>query len=285
MYEKRFGLKRRPFPTTLNLACYYPATPHEQVLAAQLRALHDEEGMTLVVGEAGVGKTLLAQILLDRVGDVFDSAFLTNSHFADRTALLQAILYDLGLPHEHCSEQELRLRLTDHCLRLSGEGRRALLVVDEAQNLSDDHLEELRLLGNLEAEHKTIQIVLLAQSSIFETLEQPRLASFRQRLVARGTLAPLGAEEAMDYLLHHVRWAGGRAEAIFDEEGLATLARGCRGVPRLLNQAGHQALTLADSGDMGMIDTEIALEALASLGLHADEDEGADNELKLRQAA
>ena len=182
-----------------------------------------------------------------------------------------SILYDLCLPYEVASEQELRLRLTDFLLKTRQQGKKTLLVIDEAQNLQLDHLEELRLLGNLEAgSTRAVQIVLLGQPSFVDIVRLPELAPFRQRLDVRLTLEPLGVEESLDYLLHHVRLAGGRPERIFDEAGLDVLARGTHGIPRLLNQAAHQALMLADAGELPQVDAEAALEALSLLGLEAE---------------
>ncbi len=159
-------------------------------------------------------------------------------------------------------------------MQTSGAGKRTVVILDEAHHLSADLLEELRLLGNLEAGgKKAVQIVLLAQPALLETLARPTLAALNQRLVVRATLEPLGVEEALDYLLHHLRQAGGRPERIIDEAGFEVLARGTRGIPRLLNQAGHQALLLADAADLAIVDAEAALEALALLGLETAEDD------------
>src|SRR5437870_3290525 len=109
MDENRFGFKCRPFPPTPDTALYYPATLHESALAALQRGIAGDEGFVLLTGEPGSGKTLLGYILLERLDENTASAFLTNSHFADRAALLQATLYDLGLPHDGDKEQILRL--------------------------------------------------------------------------------------------------------------------------------------------------------------------------------
>jgi type II secretory pathway predicted ATPase ExeA len=270
MYEKDFGLRRRPFPATPDRAFYYPATCHEAALARLLRALGEDEGFALLTGAPGTGKTLLCHCLLDRLGADTASAFLTNSHFPDRASLLQAILYDFSLPYEDGGEQVLRLRLTDYLLKNCAEGRRALLLVDEAQHLSADLLEELRLLGNLEAgQGKAFQIILVGQPALLQTLARPELAACNQRLAARATVEPLGVEEGVDYLLHHIRVAGGKPESLLEEPALEILARGAGGVPRVMNQAGHQALSLAHQAEMNRVDAEAALEALAMLGLES----------------
>jgi type II secretory pathway predicted ATPase ExeA len=272
MDENRFGFKRRPFPPTPDTELYYPATAHESALAALARGIAQDEGILVLTGDPGVGKTLLGYVLLERLDKEAASAFLTNSHFADRSALLQAILYDLGLPHENASEQGLRLRLTDHLLKNCAAKKRTILVIDEAHHLNADLLEELRLLANLEAgSGKALQIVLLAQPKILQMLQQPGLESLQQRIVVRAALGALEVEEAYDYLLHHLRLAGVKPEKILDETALETIARGTHGIPRCLNQAAHQALVLAEEGELPKVDAEAALEALSMLGMAPDE--------------
>jgi general secretion pathway protein A len=276
-----FGLNRRPFPATPDPACYYPADGHEQALARLLHGLADGEGLVLLTGAPGVGKTLLCLRLIERLGEGTATAFLTNSHFQNRAGLLQAVLYDLSLPHEGRGEQEMRLALTDQLLKRFAAGRGPLvLVMDEAQHLDPDLLEELRLLGNLEAPGgRALQVVLSGQPSLSETLSRPELAALRQRLAVRAELGPLGLEEAADYLLHHLRAAGARAERVILDEAVELLARGAAGVPRLLNQAAHKALTLAFEAEAEAVDAEAVLEALASLGLEAEltaDDDGVD---------
>src|SRR5688572_18953169 len=220
MDQNRFGLKRRPFPPTPDTELYYPATTHESALTHLQRGISDDEGILLVLGAPGIGKTLLGYTLLERLGEATTSAFLTNSHFADRSALLQAILFDLGLAYDG-SEQTLRLRLTEQLLKTCADKRRTIVVIDEAQHLTADLLEELRLLANLEAgSGKAVQFVLMAQPCILETLQEPQMAALQQRIAVRSTLEALGADEAYDYLLHHLRLAGGKPDKIFDETAL-----------------------------------------------------------------
>jgi type II secretory pathway predicted ATPase ExeA len=268
MVETHFGLRQQPFPSTPDPGSYYPATTHERGLGRLLRGLADGEGLLLLTGAPGLGKTLLGQCLVERLGPEVHPVMVTNGHIRDRVGLFQAILFDLSLPYEGKGEQELRLALTQQLLQTFAAGQPTILVVDEAHHLSPDLLEELRLLGNLEGRSgKALQVVLLALPSFLDLLKRPELSAFRQRLAVRAELQPLGVQEAADYLLHHVRSAGGKPARVFSDEALELLARATGGVPRLLNQAAHQALTLAAEVGQGEVDVEVTLEVLNQLGL------------------
>src|SRR5262249_49950400 len=153
-----------------------PATGHEQALAHLLQAIADDESLAVLTGAPGTGKTLLCHCLLERLGPDVTIAYLTNSHVEGRIGLLQAILYDLSQPYSGRTEQELRLALTEFLLDNYRAGRRTVLIVDEAQNLQPDLLEELRLLGNLEGRQgRAVQVLLVGQPSLLETLRLPSL--------------------------------------------------------------------------------------------------------------
>ena len=270
MYESHFGLRARPFRPVPDAGSYYPATGHEQALDRLLSALRDGEGIALLTGPPGTGKTLLCHILLERLGEGYDVAFLTNSHVGDGAGLVRTILHDLSLPFEGKGDQELRLGLTDRLLQTYAQGRHTLVIADEAQNLPPDALEELRLLGNLEGrDGRAVQVLLLAQPEFLDPLRMTSLPALRQRISVGARLAPLSVEEAADYLFHHVRAAGGRPDKVFADEAISVLANGTKGVPRLLNQAAHQALGLACKAGMEQVDAEAAVEALALCGLEA----------------
>jgi type II secretory pathway predicted ATPase ExeA len=272
MYTTHFGLRQRPFRSAPDPAAYYPSGPHEAALHLLLDALADGDGLALLTGDPGTGKTLLATILLDRLGEQASCVFLTNGHLTRRADLFQAVLYDLGLPYAGLSEQELRLALTDRLLADFAAGRKTVLVLDEAHHLPPDVIEELRLLGNLETRAgRAVQIVLVAQPPILDTLRRPELRAVAQRLTARAELGPLTPEEAADYLLHHLRQAGARPEALIGDDALGLIARATGGLPRLLNQAANLALALTYQAGAGRVDAEGALEALARLGLEAEE--------------
>lgn len=282
-----FGLKDRPFKPRPDLGSYYPATGHEDALGRLRSALADGEGIAVLTGEMGTGKTLLAQCLLDRLGEDTVTALITNSHFGRRADLLQAILYDLSLPYEGKCEQELRLALTDFLLARHVAGQMTLIVIDEAHLLPASVLEELRLLGNLESPRgKAVQVILIGLPSLNETLNRPELAPLRQRIVTRVSLEPLGLHEAADYLLHQLRVAGARPDALIADEAVELIARAAGGIPRVINQVAFEAFAQTAKAGAGRVDVEGALEALAVFGLETDdaESEPADESPRLLAA-
>jgi type II secretory pathway predicted ATPase ExeA len=268
-----FHMRLRPFRASPDTRFYYPSAAHEAVLGQMQQALEDDAGLVLLTGAPGTGKTLLAHVLLERLGANVCSALITNCRFAGRRDLLQAILFDLGLPYQDKSEQELRLILTENALKNYSAGQPTVIVLDEAQDLSIDLLEELRLLSNLDTSRgKAVQVVLIAQSPILLTLRSPELAVFAQRLHIRLHLDSLDVHEAGDYLRHQLRVAGADADSILSDEALSLLAKYTSGLPRMLNQAAAQALHFAQMQQVESVDAEAALEALNSLGLEVELD-------------
>lgn len=268
MYERHFALRQRPFPNVPDAACYFPAAGHEETLACLSQGLDLGEGMVMLTAEPGLGKTLIAHRLVERLAAGIVPVLLTGSRMHGSSALLQAILFDLSLPYEGKSEQELRLALTDALLKTFQGGGRTVLIVDEAHHLTPELLEELRLLGNLEAHGgKAVQVVLVGLPSLTRTLRRSELAIVRQRLVVRATLTPLTQQESAEYVRHHVKLAGGNVDRLFTSEAVDLIAENCKGVPRLLNQASHQALLLACAAGADAVDAEAAHGALEVLGL------------------
>jgi type II secretory pathway predicted ATPase ExeA len=285
MYTTHFGLRERPFRAAPAAHAWYPASGHEAACAELQQGLDDGEGLLILTGEPGTGKTLLLHRLLEQQTSGRVPVLVTHCQLASRADLLKAVLFDLGLPYEGRGEQELRLALTDALLEGLKGGRPLLLACDEAHHLSPDLLEELRLLGNVETRSgKGLQVILAGQPTLLTTLQRPDLAAFRQRVTVRATLGAWSVEEAADFLLHQLRQAGGRAEALITEEALELLARGSGGVPRLLNQAAHQAFRLAALAESRRVDAEAALEALSALGLAPAEAEGMSDSAALKIA-
>jgi type II secretory pathway predicted ATPase ExeA len=268
MYDTRFGLRRRPFRPTPDTDAYFAAATHEAALRQLRRALDDDEGLILLTGDAGTGKTLVARRLLEGLDEPVRCVLLTNSHVARKGDLLQAILFDLGLPYQGLTEQVARLAVTESCLEHYRQGGKTLIVVDEAHHLSADVLEELRLLSNLEGKDgKAVQVLLVALPEIDAAIDEPGLLALRQRLTVRAKLGPLDPDESAEYLRHQVTTAGGKPERVFGEDVLDILSHAGGGIPRVLNQAAHLAFVLADEAGQSAVDAEAAVEAVTRLGL------------------
>jgi len=263
MDDEWFGMTHRPFRPMPDAASYYPATGHELAFATLQDALECDEGIVVLVGEPGVGKSLLAQRLADSLPDSFQCAYITHARLEHRADLLRTFNYDLGLPHEQLDEHELRLTLTDHILKHYQNGERTLLLIDEAHHLPADLLEELRLLSNLSgSEGYAVQVVLIGLPRLLDTLQDAMLDSLRQRIAITCQLPALEPDEVADYIVHHLRVAGGRPERIITADALAFVAQAIGGVPRMINRFGTSLLKRAMQQGLRRIDRDIAIEEL-----------------------
>ncbi|MBX7103212.1 MAG: AAA family ATPase [Gemmataceae bacterium] len=259
-----FGMSFRPFATGPDPAGYYPAPAHDEALALVVTALLNGEPVVSLTGEPGVGKTLLAHLAVSQLPGDTITAFVTHGSFERRADLLQAIMYDLGLPFAGRPEQELRLALTDFAYSNLRDGRRLLIVLDEAHLLSPMLLEEIRQFGNLETPRgRAVQVILVGLPGLLMTLERPELAPLAQRLTTRARVPAFQLQESIEYLGFQVERADAHPDEVFSDEAVEVIARGCRGIPRLLNQATLAALRIATKAGLKTIDVEAALEAMA----------------------
>ncbi|MEY4613430.1 MAG: hypothetical protein RL179_1403 [Planctomycetota bacterium] len=270
----------RFFPSTPNPSCYYPSTVHEVALAGLVKALEYGEPFALLIGQPGLGKTLLAQVLLERLENPKAVAFLPHARFENSQGLLQGILFDLGLRSEKHTAQELRMDLTEKLYQSYAENGPALIIQDEAHLLQPELLEEYRLIGNLETgSGRAAQVVLLAQPDILETLRKPYFESFKQRLSICPSLEPLGKYEAADYLIHHSRIRRDMP-GYFTESALEKLVSFSCGIPRILNQVGeisHQQVVQAGQLKMDLEHVQAAIELLKRPWLRARENREFDH--------
>jgi len=272
MYEEFFGLQRRPFSANPDPSCFVPLEAHQGALDALAVSCERGQGIGVLTGEAGLGKSLVGLRLAFELQPTFATAFLGHSAYATRRALLQAILFELNRPFDRKSEQELRLELASALRALRPEKQGFVLIVDEAHRLSMPLLDEVRLLTLLaSAGESLVRVVLIGNRDLEERLADPALAAFNQRVSCQVDLAPLTQVESLEYLSANLEFAGGEAEEIFTEEALTFLAKAADGVPRCLSHLADHALLLAYVTERRPISVEVmreALEDLKQLPLH-----------------
>jgi len=254
MYTAFYGLREKPFSLSPDPRFLYLAESHREAFAHLLYGIEQGEGFIAITGEVGTGKTTLCRSLLERLGSETEIAFLFNPSRSP-LELLQAIAAELGLPTSGAGRRALHDRLNHHLLERKRQGRRVLLIVDEAQNLSPGTLEQIRLLSNLEtSSEKLIQILLLGQPELDAKLDSPELRQLRQRIGVRWCLGPLGPRETRAYVRHRVRVAADSERELFTEGALREVHRRSRGIPRLVNVLCDRSLLAGYARREGRID-------------------------------
>jgi len=261
MYTAFYGLREKPFALSPDPRFLYLAASHREALAHLLYGIDEGEGFIAVTGEVGTGKTTLCRSLLDRLGSETEVAFLFNP---SQTAgeLLHAIAGEFGFDDRNATRHELGDRLNRFLLDRKRDGRKVLLIVDEAQNLPNGTLEQIRLLSNLEtSSEKLIQILLLGQPELDDHLDSPALRQLRQRIGVRWNLGPLDAAETREYVRHRLRIAAQEERDLFDEAALAEVHRRTRGVPRLINILCDRALLAGYASEKRRITADLVRQA------------------------
>jgi general secretion pathway protein A len=245
MYERYFNLKDQPFRLTPDPAYLFLGTKHREGFAHLLFAMREGSGFVAVTGEVGTGKTTLVRALLSETrNDNIAVSYIFNPVLSP-TELLQTLNAEFGLPSRTTSKKQLTDTLNRFLLAQKADGGRAVVIVDEAQNLDREVLEQLRLLSNLETEtEKLMQIILLGQPELREVLDRPDLRQLSQRVAIRWHLDPLDRQETHKYVRHRLRVAGGD-ESTFEPKAIDVLYDHSAGIPRLINIIAHRALLVA----------------------------------------
>jgi len=266
MYEAFFQLGARPFAAVPQTDRYFAAGAIENARKTVSRCVQRAEGVALVIGRSGTGKSLLCQVLARELDGPFVTALLASGGLCTRRALLQAILFELGLPYRGIDEGELRLMLMDYLTPENPQHEALVLIVDEAHTLPSRLFEELRMISNLIRDGRArVRLVLAGGPQLEERFASPKLDSFSQRVAARCYLEPLGREETVAYVRAQIKAVGGQPDRIFDAEALAAVHRASDGVPRLINQLCDHALLLACTGGSTRVSAVVIEEAWADL--------------------
>ena len=266
MYTSFFGLNEKPFAITPDPRYLFMSERHGEGLAHLLYGVTDSGGFIQLTGEVGTGKTTLVRTLLGQLPAEVDVALILNPQVTV-LEFLQAICQELGveLPTERSSAMALVDALNRFLLDAHARGRRTILLVDEAQNLSEEVLEQLRLLTNLEtAKQKLLQIILIGQPELREILAKNNLRQLSQRVTGRYHLEPLSRDEAAHYIEHRMRVAGALSE-IFDVGAKREVYRLSGGIPRIMNVICDRALLGAYSQESRRVDRSLVRSAAAEV--------------------
>ena len=267
MYTSFFGLIEKPFAITPDPRYLYLSERHAEALAHLLYGINEAGGFIQLTGEVGTGKTTIVRTLLSRVPQHADVAVILNPRVT-ATEFLLTICEELGLgldEADRSSAKEMVDALNRRLLAAHSDGRRVIVIVDEAQNLSADVLEQVRLLTNLEtATHKLLQIILIGQPELRELLARNELRQLAQRITGRYHLDPLSREETTAYVRHRLRVAGATTD-ILSPWALREAFRLSRGVPRVINVLSDRALLGAYSLDRHRVTGSLVRRAAAEV--------------------
>ena len=269
MYKKFFGLKENPFNVNPDPRYLYLTPNTQEALACLTYGIETRKGFILLTGEVGTGKTTLINKLLEWLHKerVF-TAFVFNPRLSV-SQFFDFMMADFGIPCETHQKGQMLLKLNQWLLDRYQAGERAVLVVDEAQNLSPQMLEEIRLLTNLETStEKLLQIVLAGQPELEQKLNQPQLRQLRQRITLRAKTRQLTLDETQGYIQERMRIAGAENPDIFSPEAVAAVHRYARGIPRVTNLLCEHALVSSFAVHKNPVPGEIVEEVARDFDLH-----------------
>ena len=246
MYLKHFGLEQYPFTLTPDTEFFLNYSEFKDGLDVLEYALSSGEGFTKITGEVGTGKTLLCRKLLNSLDDHFVPVHIPNS-FINPKALHIALAKEIGMRNgTKYGEPRLLELINEQLMSLHCEGKKVVLLMDEAQTLPDDTMEALRRYSNFETEkNKLLQVVIVGQPELDTRLQQDHFRQLRQRIIFNHTLKPLASDALNVYVQHRLHVAGYRGVPLFSPDALKLLYKGSCGVPRLINVLTHKAMLVA----------------------------------------
>jgi type II secretory pathway predicted ATPase ExeA len=261
MYEYFYGLQEKPFSIQPDPEFLYLSRRHKLGYSMLAYGVENRAGFTVITGDIGSGKTTLVRRLLNKLPQSFTVGLVTNTH-QGTSSLLDWVLLSFGEPYQQASTVARFEALQQFLISEYAAGRRAILIIDEAQNLTPETLEELRLLSNINADkHQLLQMILLGQPELQNLLTRPDLQQFAQRIAVDFRLLPLEPGEVEAYIRHRLAVAG-RSEPLFTAAVCGTIARASGGIPRKINILCDTALVYGMALEAPLIDESILEEVL-----------------------
>jgi general secretion pathway protein A len=267
MYNEFYGFSKDPFLIVPDPNYLYMSPKHEEALARLVYGLKERRAVMLLTGEVGAGKTTLIRFLVSRLPAALQAATIANSNLMAEP-LLRMILAEFKLPAPPSADKsELLQNLENHLEDLHARKRRSLLIIDEAQNLPLDALEEIRMLSNFQVNtHCLVQILLVGQPELRTRMRDPRCLQISQRIAVNYHIAALSREETRSYITYRLRRSGGSAE-LFTPDAVEMVYRLSRGIPRSINLTCDSALIYGFAEEVRRIDREVVVKAAKQLDL------------------
>jgi MSHA biogenesis protein MshM len=255
MYQEFFQFQTLPFSLTPNPNFFCQLKGHQEAFNTLQFCINSGEGFIKIIGEVGSGKTLLCRKLIESLDDKFITAYIPGPDLTP-IEIRKAVARELGLDPKNIQDQhELITAIYQHLVELHANGKRPVLLIDEAQALSDEGLETIRLLTNLETKNsKLLQVVLFAQPELDERLNKPHLRQLKQRITFSYRLPLMNREDLDTYLYHRLAVAGHTHGQLFTKRARNLLYKASEGVPRLVNVLSHKALLVAYGRGLKLID-------------------------------
>ncbi len=261
MYEKFFGFAEKPFRHTPNTKYIYLSDQHDGVLRTLLYGLETRAGFMLLTGEVGSGKTTTVRTLLNLLADTIEVSLILNP-LVTTLDLLKGINRDFGNVVESDSLQLQIESLNQFLLKLNTEGKTAVVIIDEAQNLSHEALEMTRMLSNLETEsEKLINIIFVGQPELEKKLAATELRQLAQRIQIHAKIKPLSLDQTITYIEHRLKTAGEQSSARFEMAAVKKIYEKSKGIPRLINNLCELSLLAAFCGGTHIIDKVVIKQA------------------------
>jgi general secretion pathway protein A len=287
MYESFYGLKEKPFNLTPDPDYLYMSPGHENAYSHLEYAIQESKGFVVVTGEVGSGKTTLINYLLRKIPQTIHVGVINNT-FVQPQELLRMICHEFDLETANVDKTVLLTRFYQYLLDQYSKRERVILIIDEAQNLPEKSLEEIRMLSNLESEkHHLIQMILVGQPQLKEKLQRKRLEQFVQRVTVHCHLDALDKMQVEGYIRHRLTIASADNLDLFDAEAINAVYKHTLGIPRLINTICDAALVYGYADDVKVIGREL-IEAVAqarSLGVKQEAQDSFPEEAEMNGAA
>lgn len=273
MYTKFYGLREKPFEITPDPGFLYLSENHKEALAHLIYAVRERKGFTVITGEVGTGKTTLIQTLLSRLDGNIRTAYIFNPKLGP-TDFLHYICEDLGMKEKKRTKGQYLAHLHNFLLSCYSLNENVVLIIDEAQNLDPELLEEVRLLTNLETpKSKILQVILMGQPELNNILNRPQFRQLKQRVSLRYHIQPFSKEETKEYIKKRLKRAGAVDPDIFTPKAVDKIYRYSNGIPRLINIVCDNALLTGYATDQKVIGDRIIRDVANNLeGLDIEKD-------------